>query len=154
MTSKNNQTNQRKSLPGYVKIIILSQAATILAFTVGMYQEYLNNIYLQTYLINVLTSNIVADAMLSMVTMSVFALGTFILLGSMGTSRRTIKEWQLMTKTTDEAMDMPSMPVLEVVEPASKTKRTRSPTRRRKPRINTDELYRSITSFKKTHEDT
>lgn len=153
MASQSNRQNQRKSLPGYVKIIILAQAATILAFTIGMYQEYLSNIYLQAYVINILASNIVADAMLSMVTMSVFALGTFTLLGSMSTSRRANKDWQLLSKTAEEAMDMPSMPVLEVVESAPKKNRTRSRTRRRKPNVDTDELFQSMTSFANPHQD-
>lgn len=106
-----------------------------------MYQEYLSNIYLQAYVINILASNIVADAMLSMVTMSVFALGTFTLLGSMRTGRTASKDWQLMSKTAEEAMDMPSMPVLEVVESAPKKNRTRSRTRRRKPTVDADQLF-------------
>lgn len=140
-------------IPSHVKIIILAQAATILIFTIGMYQEYLNNVYLQEYVISMFRSNIVADAMLSMVTMSVFALGTFTLLGSMGTTRRASKDWQLMSQTADEAMDMPSMPVLQVVELPPKTKRTRSRTRQRKTVVDTDELFRSITSFADAHKE-
>lgn len=134
-------------------MIILGQAATILAFSIGMYQEYLSNMYLQAYVINLLTSNLVADAMLSMVTMSVFALGTFTLIGSMGTSCRTSRDWQTLSETADEAMDMPSMPILEVVESAPKTKRPRSRRPRQKPVIDADELFRSITSLADAHKE-
>src|SRR6266705_1496540 len=72
------------AMPGYVKIIILAQAATILSFAVWMYQEYLNDIYFQEYVISLLRSNIIADSLLPIVTLSVFALGTFTLLGEMG----------------------------------------------------------------------
>src|SRR5437870_12709392 len=72
-----------RAIPGYLKIIIIAQAATILSLTVWMYQEYLNDAYFQQYVISLLQTNIIADALLSMVTMSVFALGTFTLMGSM-----------------------------------------------------------------------
>src|SRR5438552_12689624 len=96
--STTEQSNHSyRALPGYLKIIILAQAATILSFTVWMYQEYLNDAYFQQYVIGLLQTSILADALLSMVTMSVFALGTFTLLGSMGTGRRESKEWRLLS---------------------------------------------------------
>lgn len=153
MVTSSNNTSHRKNLPGYVKIIILAQSAIIMIFTVGMYQEYLSNAYLQQYIITLLASNIVADAMLSMVTMSVFALGTFMVLGSMTTSRRAKRDWQLMTESADEAMDMPAMPVLEVVETSSKTQRPRSRALRRKPSVRTDEIFRSMTTYKESRPD-
>src|SRR5947209_20017172 len=81
-TEQSNHSD--RAIPGYLKIIILAQAATILSLTVWMYQEYLNDAYFQQYVISLLQTSILADALLSMVTMSVFALGTFTLLGSMG----------------------------------------------------------------------
>ena len=74
-------------MPTYVKIIVLAQAATILSLTLVMYQVYLNDVSFQQYVISLFQSNMMADATLSIVTASVFALGTFTLLGSMGTRR-------------------------------------------------------------------
>jgi hypothetical protein len=147
MTSRSLGENPRKNLPGYVKIIILAQSAIILIFTIGMYQDYLNNTYLQKYAIDLLTSNILADVTLSLVTMSVFALGTFMLLGSMSTNRRASRDWQLMTESANEALDMPKMPVLEVVEARPKTAGTRPRTRRRRSSIDTEQLFRSIRTY-------
>src|SRR5215467_11490882 len=92
-------------VPGFVKIIILTQAAIILAFTVAMYQDYVNNAYLQQYVITLFTSNIIADATLSMITASVFALGTFTLLGSMGTAKKASREMKLLSEPADETLD-------------------------------------------------
>jgi len=42
--STTEQSNHSyRAIPGYLKIIILAQAATILSLTVWMYQEYLND---------------------------------------------------------------------------------------------------------------
>jgi hypothetical protein len=147
MTSRSLGENPRKNLPGYVKIIILAQSAIILIFTIGMYQDYLNNTYLQKYAIDLLTSNILADVTLSLVTMSVFALGTFMLLGSISTNRRASRDWQLMTESANEALDMPKMPVLEVVEARPKTAGSRPRTRRRRSSIDTEQLFRSIRTY-------
>ena len=147
MRYQSSKQGHRKNVPLFVKIIILAQSATILLFTIGMYQEYLSNTYLQNYVVGILSSNLLADAMLSVVTMSVFALGTFTLLGSMGTSRRASKDWQLMSESARESLDMPTMPVLDVVEPSLKQQRAKPRTRRRKPAIDTEELFRSMTSY-------
>src|SRR5439155_9127869 len=129
--STTEQSNHSyRAIPGYLKIIILAQAATILSLTVLMSQEYLNDAYFQQYLISLLQTNIIADALLSMVTMSVFALGTFTLMGSMRTERRESKEWRLLS---DEAKASPrsSLPVLDAVEratrPRSTSRRPRGP---------------------------
>jgi hypothetical protein len=145
--STSEQTNHSHArIPSYVKIIILVQAATILSLTVSMYQEYLNDAYFQDYVISLFRSNIIADVLLSIVTMSVFSLGTFILLGSMGTTRRESREWRLLSQQA-KAARMPSMPVLEVIEPASKPRsRSRRP-RQRRPRVDTGKLYESIRYF-------
>lgn len=134
-------------LPGSIKIIILTQAAVILAFTVGMYQEYVNNSYLQQYVITLFTSNIIADATLSMITASVFALGTFTLLGSMGSAKKTSREFKLLSESSDEAFDMPPMPVLETVTTRATTRRTR----KRKPRANNEDIYRSMTKYREAN---
>src|SRR5947209_17133821 len=84
------------AIPGYLKIIILAQAATILSLTVWMYQEYLNDAYFQQYVISLLQTNIIADALLSIVTMSVFAIGTFTLMVSMLPGRGECKECRLL----------------------------------------------------------
>ena len=147
MRYQSSKQGHRKNVPLFVKIIILAQSATILLFTIGMYQEYLSNTYLQNYVVGILSSNLLADAMLSVVTMSVFAVGTFTLLGSMGTSRRASKDWQLMSESARESLDMPTMPVLDVVEPSLKQQRAKPRTRRRKPAIDTEELFRSMTSY-------
>ena len=130
-------------MPGYIKIIILAQAATILSFTVFMYQVYLNDIYFQQYVISLFTSNIIAGALLSIVTASVFALGTFTLLGSMGTTRRVNKEWRLLSEP-EEVSHLSSLPVLEIVEPASKPRRASRRPRPRKPRGDTKNLLHSM----------
>src|SRR2546430_11524138 len=117
--STNERSNQPyREMPSYVKIIILAQAATILSLTVWMYQVYLNDLYFRQYIISLLRTSIIADALLSLVTVSVFALGTFTLLGSMSTTRKQRKEWDLLSEQA-KAPYMPSLPVLEAVEPPS-----------------------------------
>jgi hypothetical protein len=136
-------------MPGYVKIIILAQAATILSLTLAMYQVYLNDTYFQQYVISLFQSNIVADATLSIVTGSVFALGTFTLLGSMST-RREAKQWRLISEEA-KAPPMPSLPILATVErPLKPRNRSRRP-RTRKPRADVDKLYSSIRFFADDH---
>jgi hypothetical protein len=132
-----------------VKVIILAQAAVILSFTIGMYQEYVSNLYLQQYVINLFISNIVADALLSMVTVSVFALGTFTILGSMSSTRK-MKEWKDPSSITKEAIDIPVMPPLETVDPAPKARRTTRP-RQKKTRLNNDALFRSMSQHADEH---
>lgn len=68
-SAKNKLRNHRILL--FVKIVMLAQVAVILFSTVGMYQEYLNNSYLQDYVVNLFRSTIAANAMLSMITVSV-----------------------------------------------------------------------------------
>lgn len=135
-----------REMPLYIKIILLGQAATILSFTVAMYQVYVNDIYFQQYVISLFTSNIIADALLSIVTASVFALGTFTLLGSMTSSRRVNKEWRLLSEQA-KAPHLSSMPVLEVVEEPSRPRSTNHRPRNRKPRIDTGRLYDSMRYF-------
>jgi hypothetical protein len=132
-------------MPGYVKIIILAQAATILSLTVSMYQVFLNDVYFQQYVISLFQSNIIADATLSIVTASVFALGTFTLLGSMGTHRAS-KEWSRLSEEA-KASPMPLLPVLETVEQPLKPRSAGRRPRRRKPRADVDKLYDSMRYF-------
>ena len=141
MESPDPRPDHHRNIPRFAKIVILTQAAIILAFTVGMYQEYLNNAYFQQYVILLFTSSIIADTILSLVTASVFALGTFTLLGSMS-SRNTNKDWKVLTETPDSQLDLPAMPVLETVTPLTRT--TRKP-RHRKRRANNDDIFRAMT---------
>src|SRR5260370_19932044 len=132
-------------MPTYVKIIVLAQAATILSLTLVMYQVYLNDVSFQQYVISLFQSNMMADATLSIVTASVFALGTFTLLGSMGT-RRASREWSRLSEEA-KAPSMPSLPVLEIVEPLLKPRRAGRQPGRRKPRADVDKLYDSMRHF-------
>ena len=132
-------------MPRYVKIIVLAQAGTILSLTLVMYQVFLNDVYFQQYVISLFQSNIIADATLSMVTASVFALGTFTLLGSMST-RREAKQWRLLSEEAN-APPMPSLPVLETVERPTIPRSTRRRARTRKPRADVDKLYDSMRFF-------
>jgi hypothetical protein len=136
-------------MPGYVKIIVLAQAATILSLTVSMYQVFLNDVYFQQYVISLFQSNIIADATLSIVTASVFALGTFTLLGSMGT-RKASKEWSRLSEQA-KAPPLPSLPVLETVEPLPKPRSTSRRPSTRKRRADMDKLYDSIRYFADDH---
>jgi len=136
-------------MPTYVKIIVLAQAATILSLTLVMYQVYLNDVSFQQYVISLFQSNIIADATLSIVTASVFALGTFTLLGSIGT-RRASKEWSRLSEEA-KAPPMPSLPVLETAERASKPRSASRRPRSRKPRADMDKLYESIRHFADDH---
>ena len=136
-------------MPTYVKIIVLAQAATILSLTLVMYQVYLNDVSFQQYVISLFQSNIIADATLSIVTASVFAIGTFTLLGSMGT-RRAGKEWSRLSEEA-KAPPMPSLPVLETAERASKPRSASRRPRSRKPRADMDKLYKSIRHFADDH---
>jgi hypothetical protein len=138
-----------REMPSYIKIIVLAQAATILSLTLAMYQVYLNDIYFRQYVISLFQSNIVADATLSIVTASVFALGTFTLLGSMST-RREAKQWRLLSEEA-KAPPMPSLPVLDTAERPLKPRSTSRRPRTRKPRADVDKLYDSIRFFADDH---
>jgi len=133
-------------MPAYVKIILLAQAVTILSLTVSMYQVYMNDFYFQEYIIGLFRSNIIANAILSTVTASLFALGTFLLLGSMGPSRRVNKEWRHMSEVV-EASQLPSLPVLEAVEPLPRPRGAARRPRRRRPTVDTDKLFDSMRYF-------
>ena len=141
-----NVKNRETHLPRIVKIIILVQAAVILSFTVGMYQEYGNNLYLQQYVVGLFKSNIVAGVILSMVTVSVFAIGTFTLLGSMYSTKK-LNQWTNLSEETEESTSLPVMPVLETVESRPTSLQTRPQSRPRKPKANNDDLYRSMTRY-------
>ena len=131
-------------MPGYVKIIILAQAATILSLTAWMYQEYLSDTYFQEYVISLFRSNIIADALLTMAATSVFALVTFTMLGTMSTTRRENKKWVLLSEPED-APKVSSLPVLAAVEPASKP---RSTSRRPRPRKTGSEMEKLLHSMR------
>lgn len=133
-------------LPPIVKVIILLQATIILSFTVGMFQEYANNLYLQQYVISLVKSNIVADAILSMVTVSVFAVGTFTIVGSMYSTKK-LKQWTNLSQEAEEAFSLPVMPVLETAEPRPRSLQARRQTRQRKSKVNNDDLYHSMTRY-------
>jgi len=133
-------------MPAYVKIILLAQAVTILSLTLSMYQVYVNDFYFQEYIIGLFRSNIIANALLSTVTASLFALGTFLLLGSMGPSRRVNKEWRLMSEA-EEASQLRSLPVLETVEPPPRPRSTARRPRHRKPSVDTNKLFDSMRYF-------
>ena len=135
-----------REMPAYVKIILLAQAVTILSLTVSMYQVYMNDFYFQEYIIGLFRSNIIANALLSTVTASLFALGTFLLLGSMGPSRRANKEWRHMSEVV-EGSQRPSLPVLEAVEPLPRPRSTARRTRRRRLTVDTDKLFDSMRYF-------
>lgn len=132
-------------MPHYIKIIVLAQAATILSLAVVMYQVFLNDVYFQQYVISLFQSNMIADATLSMVTASVFAIGTFTLLGSMST-RREARQWRLLSEEA-KAPPMPLLPVLEMVERPSKPRSTSRRPRTRKARSDVDKLFTSMRYF-------
>ena len=151
--STTEQSNHSyRAIPGYLKIIILAQAATILSLTVLMYQEYLNDAYFQQYVISLLQTNIIADALLSMVTMSVFALGTFTLMGSMRSGRGESKEWRLLSDEA-KAPSIPSLPVVDTVERATRPRSTSRRPRARKPRADMDKLLDSMRYFADDHRE-
>ena len=144
--SSTEQSNPYTAMPSYVKIIILAQAATILSFAVWMYQEYLNDIYFQEYVISLLRSNIIADALLPIVTASVFALGTFTLLGSMRTARLANKAWRLLSEREEDSHQS-LLPSLEPVEPSAKPRSTSRRRGTRRPRADTDRILDSMRHF-------
>ena len=141
MEPVDSRHDRHRNIPRIAKIIILTQAAIILGFTVGMYEEYLNNPYFQQYVVAIFTSTIMAEATLSMVTASLFALGTFTLLGSMSSKRKN-SEWEILSKTTDLELDSHAVPVLQIVPQPKST--TRKP-RQRKRRPNNNDIFRAMT---------
>ena len=148
--SFDEEYDKHRHVSGLAKFVILAQAAIILSFTVWTYQEYLNNVYLQEYIIGLLKTSLIANAILSLVTISVFALGTFTLLGSMSATRRQNDGWRVSPQPTDQFTKPAPLPALETVEPPTKTMR---PGRRhqRKPRIDTEDIYRSMTDYANDH---
>src|SRR5213594_4241417 len=145
--SSTEQSNHSyTAMPGYVKIIILAQAATILSLTSWMYQEYLNDIYFQEYVISLFRTNIIADALLTMAATSVFALVTFTMLGTMSTTRPENNQWVLLSEPED-APKVSALPVLAAVEPASKPRSTSRRPRPRKTRSDTEKLLHSMRHY-------
>ncbi len=134
------------AMPGYVKIIILAQAATILSLAVWMYQVYLNDIYFQEYVISLFRSNIIADALLPIITASVFALGTFTLLGSMRTARLANKAWRLLSEREEDSHQS-LLPSLKSVEPSAKPRSTSRRRGTRRPRVDTERILDSMRHF-------
>ncbi len=53
-SSFEEKSDKPRHVSGLVKLVILVQAAIILSFTVWTYQEYLNNVYLQEYIIGLI----------------------------------------------------------------------------------------------------
>ena len=152
--SFDEESDKHRHVSGLVKFVILAQAAIILSFTVWTYQEYLNNVYLQEYIISLFRTSLIADAILSMVTISVFALGTFTLLGSMSSRHRENDEWTVSPQRTNEGLELlsvPSVPVLDTVEPPTPKAPRTSRRRHRKPRIDADDLYRSMLQHADDH---
>lgn len=153
MSAEGKRTTNNHHLSRIVKTVIVVQAAVILSFTIGMYQEYLSNAYLQDYVVSLFTSNIVADTLLSAVTVSVFAIGTFTLLGSMSSTRRTGKEWKDLSTIEEEGLSIPSMPVLEKIDPPV-ARKSLPKSRRPRQRIDNEQIFRSLTQYtqNKKHE--
>lgn len=146
MSVEGKDTTNNRHLSRIVKTVIVVQAAVILSFTIGMYQEYLSNAYLQDYVVRLFTSNIVADTLLSAVTVSVFAIGTFTLLGSMNSTSRASKKWKDLRTPDQEVLAMPNMPLLERVDHPI-TRKTRPRSRRRRPRVDSEEIFRSLNEY-------
>ena len=147
-----SEPHQTGHLPAHVKIVILVQAAIILAFSVAMYEEYLSNVYLQQYIVQVFTSNTAAEAALSMITASVFAIGTFTLLGSMKTSTKVKREWQRQSEPLNEDLVASPLPVLERIEAKAKPENSSPRPSRRKRRSSNDDLFSSMTRYAAEHE--
>src|SRR6266446_1399582 len=146
-SSTERSNHSYTAMPGYVKIIILAQAATILSFAVWMYQEYLNDIYFQEYVTSLVRSNIIADALVPIVTASVFALGTFTLLGSMRTARLANKAWRLLSEREEDSHQSLLLPSLEPVEPSAKPRSTSRRRGTRRPRADTERILDSMRHF-------
>jgi len=148
--SFDEESDEHRHVSGLIKFVILAQAAIILSFTVWTYQEYLNNVYLQEYIISLFRTSLIADAILSMVTISVFALGTFTLLGSMSSRHRENGEWSVSPQPADKGLELmsePSVPLLETAGPPTPKVPRTSRRRHRKPRIDADDLYRSMLQY-------
>jgi len=148
--SFDEKSDKHRHVSGLIKFVILAQAGIILSFTVWTYQEYLNNVYLQEYIISLFRTSLIADAILSMVTISVFALGTFTLLGSMSSRHRENDEWTVPTRRTEEGLELMSVrsvPLLETAGPPTPKGPRTSRRRHRKPRIDADDLYRSMLQY-------
>lgn len=151
MSVEGKNTTNKHHLSRLVKTVIVVQAAVILSFTIGMYQEYLSNAYLQDYVVSLFTSNIVADALLSAVTVSVFAIGTFTLLGSMSSTRRPGKEWKDLSTIEEEGLSIPNMPVLERIHPPP-ARKSSPKSRRPRQRNDNEEIFRSLTQYRQNKE--
>ena len=146
------EPHQTGPLAAHIKMVILVQAAVILAFSVAMYEEYVNNVYLQQYIVQVFTSNIVAEAALSVITASVFAIGTFTLLGSMNTSTRVKREWPRLSEPLNEDLVVSPLPVLARIEAKAKPENSSPRPGGRKRRSSNDDLFSSMTRYAAEHE--
>ena len=143
--SHDDTENRPKHASTWIKIVILVQAAITLSFAVGMYQEYINNAYLRQYVIDLFASNIVADTTLSIISASVFAIGTFTLLGSMRTGKKRTSDWTVARNPPP--LDMPVMPPLQTIEKAPESQGMNQRPRRRRPKISADDLYESMNRY-------
>jgi hypothetical protein len=88
----------------------------------------------------------IADALLPIVTASVFALGTFTLLGSMRTARLANKAWRLLSEREEDSHQS-LLPSLEPVEPSAKPRSTSRRRGARRPRVDTERILDSMRHF-------
>src|SRR5437870_11263005 len=98
LSTTERSNHSYSAIPGYLKIIILAQAATILSLTVWMYQEYLNDAYFQHYVISLLRTTFFPTPLLPRVPLSFFPFGPSPLLGSLGPGRGEAKDWRLLSR--------------------------------------------------------
>ncbi len=86
-----------KSVPGFAKVLILIQTLIILSLSFWIYQEYLNNSFLQTYVNGYLqTGSFTAITLISIGSFTIIAIA---LLAKLRSTRREL-EWILSTEST------------------------------------------------------
>jgi hypothetical protein len=108
-----------QGIPGFAKVVMILQAAVIVGLSAWIYNEYVNNQYLQTYLISLFQGKGSMIAFLGLGGLLVTALGGILLkagniLGDIEHLSKGVEDRIDVTKSHPE---MPTlMPVLRIVE--------------------------------------
>lgn len=108
-----------RGIPGFAKVVMISQAMVIAVLSAWVYNEYVNNQYLQTYLISLFQGKGSMIAFLGLGGLLVTALGGILLKAG-----NILGEIEQLSEEASDRMDvrrsvpeMPTiMPVLKIVE--------------------------------------
>jgi len=108
-----------RGLPGFAKVVMILQATVIVGLSAWIYNEYVNNQYLQTYLISLFQGKGSMIAFLGLGGLLVTALGGILLKAGniLGEIEHLSEEVGDRIEVTKSGLEVPTrMPVLKILE--------------------------------------